>query len=464
MPGEPRSKLAHSVWVVNVETPDVRYARSGDVSIAYQVIGEGPVDLLFVPFMINLVWAWEQPIFVEFCRRAASFSRLILLDKRGTGMSDRPRDLPTLETRMDDIRAVMDDVGSERATLLGAGSPGGQLCALFAATYPERVVALVLHNTWPRVVSAPDYPMGEPVEEWQRRVREARLSWGTRDYQRAELRRYLPSFVDDPVFEQWHVNHERLAASPGAAAWFLRVLMETDIREVLPAISVPTLILYHAKYRAGCAYMAERIPQAEMMELTMPDVSTWTDGRVLDQVQRFLAEGRVDTAPERVLTTVLFTDIVESTSRAAELGDLRWRELLQAHHAAVRAELARYGGKEIRGTGDGVFATFDGPARAIACAHRAVERVSELGLAIRAGVHTGEVEILDGKVEGIAVHIGARITAEARPCEVLVSSIVRDLAAGSSIEFEDRGVRQLKGVPGDWQLFAARLSDRVRIG
>jgi class 3 adenylate cyclase len=449
---------------VNVETPDVRYARSGDVSIAYQVIGEGPVDLLFVPFMINLVWAWEQPIFVDFCRRAASFSRLILLDKRGTGMSDRPRDLPTLETRMDDIRAVMDDVGSDRATLLGAGSPGGQLCALFAATYPERVVALVLHNTWPRVVSAPDYPMGEPVEEWQRRVREARLSWGTRDYQRAELRRYLPSFAGDPVFEQWHVNHERLAASPGAAAWFLRVLMETDIREVLPAISVPTLILYHAKYRAGCAYMAERIPQAELVELNMPDVSTWTDGRVLDHTQRFLAEGRVDTAPERVLTTVLFTDIVESTSRAAELGDERWRELLQAHHAAVRAELARYGGKEIRGTGDGVFATFDGPARAIACAHRAVERVAELGLDIRAGVHTGEVEMLDGRVEGIAVHIGARITAEARPCEVLVSSIVRDLAAGSSIEFEDRGVRQLKGVPGDWQLFAARLSDRVRIG
>jgi class 3 adenylate cyclase len=449
---------------VNVETPDVQYARSGDVSIAYQVVGNGPVDLLFVPFMINLVWAWEQPIFVDFCRRAASFSRLILLDKRGTGMSDRPRDLPALETRMDDIRAVMDDVGSERATLLGAGSPGGQLCALFAATYPERVVALIMHNTWPRVVSAPDYPAGQPVEEWHRRVREARLLWGTREYQKAELAQYLPSFAGDPVFEQWHVNHERLAASPGAAAWFLRVLMETDIREVLPAISVPTLILYHQRYRSGCAYMAERIPQAEMVELNMPDVSTWTDSGVLDHVQRFLAEGRVDTAPERVLTTVLFTDIVDSTSRAAELGDERWRELLQAHYAVVRAELARYGGKEVRGTGDGVFATFDGPAKAIACAHRAVARVAELGLDIRAGVHTGEVEIADGKVEGIAVHIGARITAEARACEVLVSGVVRDLAAGSSIEFEDRGVRTLKGVPGEWQLFAARLSDRARIG
>jgi class 3 adenylate cyclase len=449
---------------VNLETPEVRYARSGDVSIAYQVIGDGPVDLLFVPFMINLVWAWEQPIFVDFCRRAASFSRLILLDKRGTGMSDRPRDLPALETRMDDIRAVMDDVGSERSALLGAGSPGGQLCALFAATYPERVVALILHNTWPRVVSAPDFPAGEPVEEWHRRVREARIHWGTREYQRAELAHYLPSFAGDPEFEQWHVNHERLAASPGAAAWFLRVLMETDIREVLPAISVPTLILYHGRFREGCAYIAERIPNAEMVELNKPDVSTWTDSLVLDHVQRFLAEGRVDSAPERVLTTVLFTDIVESTSRAAELGDGRWRELLQAHHAAVRAELARYGGKEIRGTGDGVFATFDGPAKAIACAHRAVARVAELGLDIRAGVHTGEVEIVDGKVEGIAVHIGARITAEARPCEVLVSGVVRDLAAGSSIEFEDRGMRTLKGVPGQVQLFAARLSDRARIG
>jgi len=360
---------------VNLETPDVRYARSSDVSIAYQMVGDGPVDLLFVPFMINLVWAWEQPIFVDFCRRAASFSRLILLDKRGTGMSDRPRDLPTLETRMDDIRAVMDDAGSDRAALLGAGSPGGQLCALFAATYPERVVALVLHNTWPRVTAAPGFPYGEPVEDWRRRVREARMSWGSREYQRAELEHYFPSFAGDPVFEHWHVNHERLAASPGAAAWFLRSLMETDIREVLPAISVPTLMLYHPRWRGGCVYMAERIPHGEAMELDVPDVSTWVDPRVLMQTERFLAEGRVDTAPERVLTTVMFTDIVESTSRAAELGDTRWRELLEAHHAAFRAQLARYGGKEIRSTGDGFFATFEGPARAIACAHRAVAAV-----------------------------------------------------------------------------------------
>ena len=449
---------------VNVETPEVRYARSGDVSIAYQIVGEGPVDLIFVPFMINLIWAWEQPIFVDFCRRLSDFSRLILLDKRGTGLSDRPRDLPSFETRMDDIRAVMDDAGSERAALLGAGSPGGQLCAVFAATYPERVVALMLHNTWPRVVSSPDYPMGDPVEKWHRRVRETRLRWGDRDYQRGELERYFPSRAGDPEFEHWHVNHERLAASPGAAAWFLRVLMETDIREVLPTISVPTLVMYQERYSDGCLYLAERIPQAEVLELASPDTSIYGDPAVPDAVKRFLSEGRVDSAPERVLTTVLFTDIVDSTSHAAELGDSRWRALLDAHHATVRAQLARYGGREVRGTGDGFFATFDGPARAIACAHGAIAAVGELGLDIRAGIHTGEVELVGGKVEGIAVHIGARIAAEARPGEVLVSSIVRDLAAGSGIDFEERGVKNLKGVPGQWKLYAARLSGGARIG
>ena len=449
---------------MNLETPEVRYARSGDVSIAYQVVGEGPVDLIFVPFMINLVWAWEQPIFVDFCRRLAESSRLILLDKRGTGLSDRPRDLPSFETRMDDIRAVMDDAGSDRAALLGAGSPGGQLCAVFAATYPERVVALMLHNTWPRVVSAPDYPMGASDDEWHRRVRETRLRWGDRDYQLGELRRYFPSRRGDPEFEHWHVNHERLAASPGAAAWFLRMLMETDIREVLPTISVPTLVMYQDRYSDGCLYLAERIPNAEVLEVTGPDTSIYGDPEVPDAVKRFLAEGRVDTAPERVLTTVLFTDIVESTSRAAELGDGPWRALLDAHHATVRAQLARYGGREVRGTGDGFFATFDGPARAIACAHGSINAVGELGLDIRAGIHTGEVEIVSGRVEGIAVHIGARIAAEARPCEVLVSNIVRDLAAGSGIDFEDRGTNRLKGVPGEWRLYAARLSERARIG
>jgi class 3 adenylate cyclase len=444
---------------VNVETPEVRYARSGDVNIAYQVVGEGPVDLIFVPFMINLVWAWEQPIFVDFCRRLADFSRAILLDKRGTGLSDRPRDLPSFETRMDDIRAVMDDAASERAALLGAASAGGQLCAVFAATYPERVVALLLHNTWPRVVSAPDYPIGRRIEEWHRQVRETRLKWGTRDFQLGELRKVFPSHADDPVFEYWYVNHERLAASPGAAAWFLRVLVETDIREVLPTISVPTLVMYQPPYREGCLYLAERIPHAEVLEMTALDTSIYGDPEVPDAVKRFLSEGRVVTAPERVLTTVLFTDIVASTSRAAELGDSRWRVLLEAHHATVRAQLARYGGKEIDTAGDGFFATFDGPARAIACANAAITAVAELGLDIRAGVHTGEVELAGGKVKGIAVHMAHGSRPRPGRAKCFVSSIVRDLAAGSSIEFEDRGVRALRSVPGDWQLFAAQVSE-----
>ncbi len=449
---------------MNLDTPEVRYARSGDVSIAYQVVGDGPVDVVFVPFLINLVWAWEQPIFVDFCRGLTSFSRLILLDKRGTGLSDRPRDMPTLETRMDDIRAVMDQADSDRAVLIGAGSPGGQVSAVFAATYPERVVALVLQNTWPRLVWAPDFPAGDPVEEWHRRVREARLNWGDREYQRGQMRRFFPSHADDPAFEQWHVNHERLAASPGAAAWFLRVLMETDIREVLPAISVPTLLLYRSEWLDQGRYLAERIPNSELVEMTAPDTSIYADPELPPLIERFVSEGRVDAAPERVLTTVLFTDIVESTSRAAELGDGRWSELLDAHHAAMRAQLARYGGKEIRSTGDGVLATFDGPARAIACAHAGRGAVADLGLDLRAGIHTGEVELAGARVEGITVHVGARIAAEARPCEVLVSGIVRDLAAGSGIDFEERGVHSLKGVPGEWPLFAARLSERARLG
>jgi pimeloyl-ACP methyl ester carboxylesterase len=352
---------------MNLATPEVNYARSGDVSIAYQVVGGGPVDVLFVPFMINLVWAWEQPIFVDFCKRLTQFSRLILLDKRGTGLSDRPRDLPGFETRMDDLRAVMDAAGSEKAALLGAGAPGGQLCAVFAATYPERVQALILQNSWPRVVQAPDFPIGQPLEVWHRRVREARNHWGDREYQRAELRKYFPSYADDPAFEQWHVNHERLAASPGAAAWFMRVLMETDVRDVLPTISVPTLMLAHTRYIDGCRYMAERIPNAELVEISGENLSAWAEPQIADEIERFLSEGRIDTAPQRVLTTVLFTDIVESTKRAAETGDRRWRGLLEVHEAVARREVEAASGRVIKFTGDGLLATFDGPARAVRC-------------------------------------------------------------------------------------------------
>ena len=450
---------------MNLDTPDVRYARSGDVSIAYQVVGEGPVDLLFVPFMINLVWAWEQPIFADFCRRAASFSRLILLDKRGTGMSDRPRDLPTLETRMDDIRAVMDDAGSDRAALLGAGSPGGQLCALFAATYPERVVALVLHNTWPRVTAAPGFPHGEPVEDWRRRVREARMSWGSREYQRTELEHYFPSFAGDPVFEQWHVNHERLAASPGAAAWFLRSLMETDIREVLPAISVPTLMLYHPRWRGGCVYMAERIPHAEAMELDVPDVSTWVDPRVLMQTRALPGGGprrhRARAGADHGACSRTSSSRPRGRrSLATRAGASCWRPITPRFERSSRATAARRSAA---------------PATASLRPSRARRGRSPAPIAPSRPSRSSGSTFAPASTPARWRSPGARsrgsrcTSARAsrrrpEPCEVLVSSIVRDLAAGSSIDFEDRGVTTLRGVPGEWHLYATRLRERAQIG
>ena len=404
-----------------METPDIRYARSGDVSIAYQVVGNGPVDLLFVPFLINLVWAWEQPIFVDFGNRIKAFARLILFDKRGTGLSDRPRDLPTLETRMDDIRAVMDDAGSERAALLGAGSPGGQLSALFAATYPERVVALILQNTWPRVVEAPDFPAGDPVEEWHRRVRETRLRWGDREYQRNELRRYFPTRADDPEFEQWHVMHERLAASPGSAAWFMRVLMETDIREVLPTISVPTMILAQSRGGSRVAPTWRSASRTRSSSSSPPQTSASTE--MTRSPPRWSAS-----SPRATSTPRPSASSPPCSSRTSSTRPRAPRTWATPPGASCSRRTTRPCGHSspataatlIRSTGDGFCATFDGPARAIACAHAARRAVRDLGLDIRAGIHTGEVEIVRGRVEGIAVHIGARIAAEARPREVLV--------------------------------------------
>ena len=434
------------------------------MSIGYQVVGSGPVDLLFVPFLINLIWAWEQPIFVDFVDRMKSFSRLILFDKRGTGLSDRPRDLPTLETRMDDIRAVMDDVGSERAALLGAGSPGGQLSALFAATYPERVVALILQNTWPRVVEAPDFPAGAPVEEWHRRVRETRLRWGDREYQRNELRRYFPTRADDPEFEQWHVMHERLAASPGSAAWFMRTLMETDIREVLPTISVPTMMMFNARWREGCTYMAERIPNAKLLELTGPDSASTA---ILRSPSRWSAFSRRVTSISR--PSASSPRCCSRTSSSRRRVPLSW-----AMPAGVSC--SRHTTRPCGRSSPATAATSSAP-RVTASARRSTARrgrsPARTGCAGRSATSAwtsapastpARSSSCAARVEGIAVHIGARIAAEARPREVLVSSIVRDLAGGSGIEFEERGVHELKGVPGDWTLFAARLSERARLG
>jgi class 3 adenylate cyclase len=424
--------------------PEVRYARSGDVAIAYQVVGDGAVDLVLVPFFGNIRYAWEQPDFARFLDGLASFTRLILFDKRGTGLSDRPRTL-TLETQMDDIRAVLDAVGSKRAVLLG-GVQGAQLCALFAATYPERTRALLLYHP---LVSAPDQPVVAP-----RTGDEARERWGTPELSHEIARVIYPSLAGDEAFLRWHRDYMRFAASPSAAAEFFRMLASTDISDVLPTIRVPTLVLHRAGRDQIARRVAGSIPGARLQQVDGEDHAMWVGGGVVAEVERFLSGSDEAAVPDSILTTVLFTDIVGSTERAAELGDREWRDVLERHHATVRRALARFRGHEHDTAGDGFFATFDGPARAIRCAQEIVSAVAELGLALRTGLHTGECELHDGKPAGIAVSIGARVAAEAQPGEVVVSSTVKDLVAGSGIVFEHVGERSLKGVPGSWTLYS----------
>jgi class 3 adenylate cyclase len=440
--------------------PETRYARSGDVSIAYQVTGEGPFDLLQVPgFVTNVELAWQ--VHASFIRSLSSFCRLIRLDKRGTGMSDRVSGAPTLETRMDDVRAVLDAVGSERAALLGSAD-GGAMSILFAATYPERTWALILSTAYARRLWAPDYPWGLTEADVQSEA-EFDRSWG-------DVQRPL-EFVEatTPGLEQESklalATLLRQSASPGAVAALRAMNNEIDVRHVLPAIRVPTLVLNRAEqepfFRRSARYLAEQIPGARHVEIQggeQPSYTGYAD-RIIEESRRFLTEvwnerAWEDAEPNRILATVLFTDIVASTAKAAELGDARWRELLDAHHAVIRRQLVRFRGTEIDTAGDGFFASFDGPARAIRCASAISKAVREVGLEVRAGLHTGECEVHDGKVGGIAVHIGARVAKEAGPGEVLVSSTVKDLVAGSGIAFLDRGVVELKGVPGEWRLFA----------
>ncbi|MFN8637581.1 MAG: adenylate/guanylate cyclase domain-containing protein [Chloroflexota bacterium] len=439
---------------------ETRYARSGDVHIAYQVTGDGPIDLIWITgWVSHLEHFWEYPPAVYCLERLSSFARVIRLDKRGTGLSDRVSisELPTMEQRMDDVRAVMDAVGSERAALLGS-SEGGFMCALFAATYPERSAALVLFETYARALPAPDYPVPGtriPLEHEAREAVYERISqnWGV-----PNDRAWAPSKQDDRIFQQWSATVNRLGASPGAAIALLRMNADIDIRPVLPSIHVPTLVI-HRDGDMSCRvengrYLADHIPGARYVELPGTDHSMWTgdSDAVLDEVEEFLTGTHRIAEPDRVLATVLFTDIVGSTERLAEVGDRRWRELLDDHFRLARRDLARHRGHEIKTTGDGLLATFDGPARAIRCASAIRDSARQLGIEIRAGLHTGEVEILDHDLGGIAVHTGARVVSEAGPGEVLVSSTVRDLVAGSGIEFEDRGVHSLKGVPGEWRL------------
>jgi pimeloyl-ACP methyl ester carboxylesterase len=441
-----------------VAVPQTRYARSGDVNIAHQVVGDGPFDLVYVPgFISNIELMWEEPGFARFLQRLASFSRLILFDKRGTGLSDPvPTErLPTLEERMDDVRAVMDAVGSERAALLGH-SEGGNMCVLFTATYPERTAALILVGCYARRIYSEDYPWAPTLQERAREIEETEATWGSPE----AFRELAPSRANDAEFQRWIGRYVRQSASPRAAAALLRMNTQIDVRAVLPSISVPSLLLYRlndsdVNVEEG-RYIASRIPGAKLVELPDADHFMWTGDAdaILDEIEEFLTGVRRGPDPDRVLATVMFTDIVGSTEAAARLGDRAWRQLLERHHALIRRELGRWRGREIDTAGDGFLATFDGPARAIRCAVGATGSVRELGLEIRAGVHTGEVELVGDDVRGIAVHIGARVSALAGAGEVLVSRTVADLVAGSGIEFMERGEHELKGVPGAWSLYS----------
>ncbi|HET6810155.1 MAG TPA: adenylate/guanylate cyclase domain-containing protein [Acidimicrobiales bacterium] len=440
------------------DVPETRYALAGDLHIAYQALGDGPIDLVFVAgFTSHCEHQWLEPALARSLRRMASFSRLIWVDKRGTGLSDPVpvSDPPTLEQRMEDLTAVLDALGSEQAALFGA-SDGGQMCALFAATYPERVSALALYGTWARLAEAPDYPVGTPREDVEAIVEMGRTGWG----QAAVLPILAPSMADDERFRSWWAQWERLSASPGMAAALLRVAFEGDTRGVLSSITAPTLVMHRKGDRfidvEHGRYLADHLPGARYVELEGDDHPHFVGDTesVMDELEEFLTGCRGHREPDRMLATVLFTDIVGSTERAAAIGDRRWRDLLEAHHSVVRGELDRFHGQEIDTAGDGFLAAFDGPARAIRCAEEITAAVRRLGLEVRAGVHTGEVERREGGIGGIAVHIGARVAALAGPGEVLVSRTVKDLVVGSGIRFEERGTHQLKGVPDQWQLFA----------
>jgi pimeloyl-ACP methyl ester carboxylesterase/class 3 adenylate cyclase len=436
--------------------PETRYARSGDVNIAYQVVGDGPRDLVYVPgWVSNIEVFWEEPAIVRFFERLASFSRLILFDKRGTGLSDRVADMPNLETRMDDVRAVMDAAKSERAALLG-NSEGGPLCALFSATYPERTSALIMMGSYARRLWAPDYSWGTSRERWEAFVDGVVREWGGA----VGIDERVPSRAGDQRFREWWARFVRQSASPGAARTIWRIIADIDVRGVLPAIRVPSLIIHNVHERTvpveSGRDLGRRIAGAKYVELDGIDHVPWGGNAdaIVDEIEEFLTGVRHGAEPDRVLATVLFTDIVDATRRAAELGDRRWRDVLQAHHAAVRAELGRFRGREIDTAGDGFLASFDGPARAVRAGCAIAESVRPLGLEVRAGLHTGECEVMGDKLGGIAVHIGARVAALAQGGEVLVSSTVKDLVAGSGLRFQDRGVHALKGVPGEWHLFA----------
>jgi class 3 adenylate cyclase len=435
---------------------EIRFARSRDVDIAYRVVGDGPVDLVYAQgAYTHLEIYWELPQFRRYCERLAEFTRLVLFDKRGMGMSDRVPRATTLEVRMDDIRAVMDAIGSERAAVMGE-SEGAPLAMLFAAAHPERTVALILQGGEVRERTDDEWPWGESTEEeFEASMATLPERWG----KGLGIDVIAPSVAGQEWARAWRGRVAVHAGTPASAEAFMRMAFDIDVRHVVPAINVPTLIVHAARDRVcnveNGRFLARTIPGAKYVELDTDDHVPWFDpDETIAEIREFLTGTRETARPDRMLATVLFTDLVGSTEQAVELGDRRWRDLIEQHHATVRRELARYDGTEVDTAGDGFFATFDGPARAIRCAQAIVDAVRKLGLEVRAGLHTGEVELADGKVAGIAVNIGARVAGQAGAGEVLVSGTVKDLVAGSGLDFDDRGSTALKGIPGEWRIFA----------
>jgi class 3 adenylate cyclase len=441
-----------------VRRPETKYARSGDVHLAYQVFGGGELDIVVVNgFVTHVELVWENEPWARALETLASFGRVINFDRRGSGLSDPVSDAPTLEERMDDVRAVMDAAGSERAALLGL-SEGVPMSILFAATYPDRVQSLVCCGGMARSTEAEDYPWGMPVEALQEAGFELILPhWG----EGAIVEVAAPSQADNPESRAFFGRMERASASPGMMAALATMFLDIDVRDVVPTVHAPTLILHRrhdrlVNVRHG-RWLAEHMPNARLVEIPGDDHTFWYEHPelALGEIQEFLTGVQYQPEPERVLATVVFTDIVDSTRTAAEFGDRKWREILERHQGTVRAELGRFGGREVKSIGDGFLATFDGPARAIRCARSIVDTSENLGIRVRAGVHTGECEVMGDDIGGIAVHIAARVSALAGPSEVLVSRTVKDLVAGSGLEFSERGVHTLKGVPDTWQLYAA---------
>jgi len=441
--------------------PDVSYARSGDVAIAYQVVGSGPVDIVFVRGIAgDLLSTWDQPLLVRHVQGLAESGRVLMLDKRGTGLSDRVREVQSLDTAMDDIRAVMDAAGSDRAVLWSGVTSTG-LAVLFAATYPDRCAGLVLFDPRIKGTRADDYPWADTPEQWRTRLADVRAGWGARDYLERLAAEWAPEVAEDDAFRDWFVWHMRRSLSPGAALTSFRTAMDLDVSDVLAAVRIPTLVMPRPANPGPGQFTAERIRSAEVVELPpLRGLYTWVDDDVhratMAATARFVAKVTNLVTPDRVLATVLFTDIVGSTELAGKLGDAAWRDLVGRHHAIVRRELARYHGRELDTAGDGFFAVFDGPARAVQAAAAIRDQLRAIGIDVRAGLHTGEFEIGDGKVVGIGVSIGARISALAGAGEVLVSSTVKDLVAGSGLRFEDRGEHVLKGIGEPWRVLALR--------